>query len=145
MVTREGERSYIYTLVDVCSRWAYAKVVGRINTHASLRFVQEAQAHAQFLFACIQSDHGSEFSTWFTEHIQLLGMQHRHSRVRQCNDQAHVERFNRTLQEEALYRIPMKILPYRRAVQAYIPYYNTERLHLGIGLKTPAEVVRSYW
>lgn len=136
-----GERFYLYTLIDVASRWAYAKVSIRINTHASVRFVREAQSRAPFQFQMIQSDHGSEFSTWFTEHVNT---NHRHSRVRQCNDNAHVERFNRTIQDECLRRLPEQPGAYEKAVRQYLPYYNKERLHLGLNLKTPLQVVRRY-
>lgn len=69
-----------------------------------------------------------------------IRMTHRHSRVRQANDNAHVERFNRTVQEECFYHLPQELALYR-ALQRYLPYYNTERLHLGLNLKTPAQVV----
>lgn len=144
IVTREGERFYIYTLIDLCSRWAYAKVYSRINTHNSLRFIKQAQKKAEFIFRMIQTDHGSEFSTWFTENLGILEVGHRHSRVRQSNDNAHIERFNRTIQEECLDRIYKNPLHYQRAIDGYLPYYNIERLHLGIKLKTPAEMITSY-
>jgi len=131
-------RLYIYTLVDVFSRWAWAEVVLRINTHRSLRFVNVAQSEAQFVFNTIQSDHGQEFSTWFTENIQVKGLVHRHSRVRQPNDNAHLERFNRTIQEECLNRIPETLKAYRKEIPDYLHYYNNERLHLGLGLTTPS-------
>ena len=144
ILTREQERFYIYTLIDLCSRWAYAKVYARINTHNSLRFVRQAQKEAVFGFNMIQSDHGSEFSTWFTENLGKLEVNHRHSRVRQSNDNAHIERFNRTIQEECLDRIYKQPRYYQKAIDGYLPYYNTERLHLGIKLKTPAEMITSY-
>lgn len=105
IVPRDGERFYIYTLIDIYSRWTYAKVVSRINTHQSLIFTKEAEKEAGFKFRMIQSDHGSEFSVWFSEHIQKKDIKHRHSRVRQSNDNAHIERFNRTLQEECTDRV----------------------------------------
>jgi transposase InsO family protein len=144
IMTRKGERFYIYTLIDVHSRWAYAKVVSRISTHASLRFVREAQKHAVFQFHMLQSDHGPEFSSWFTERVAVLGMRHRHSRVRQANDNAHIERFNRTIQDECLRKMPALPAWYQRAIDEYLPYYNGERLHLGLQLKTPLQVVTSY-
>lgn len=144
IMTRDNERFYIYTLIDLCTRWAYAKVYARINTHNSLRFIRQAQKEADFSFKMIQTDHGPEFSTWFTEQIKLLSLGHRHSRVRQSNDNAHIERFNRTIQEECLERIYKHPRHYQRAIEDYLPYYNTERLHLGIKLKTPAEVITSY-
>lgn len=60
---------YVYTLIDLFSRFAYAKVVWHINTHESLRFVQEAEKAAGFSFRVVQTDHGPEFSSWFTENI----------------------------------------------------------------------------
>ena len=144
IVTRAGERFYVYTLIDVYSRWAWAKVVSRINTHQSLGFTQEAQRHASFQFRMMQSDHGSEFSTWFTEHLKVSSIDHRHSRVRQSNDNAHVERFNRTIQEECLDKVFASPLEYRKAIKQYLLYYNGERLHLGINLKFPLQMVLSY-
>ena len=141
IVSRGGERFYVYTLIDVVSRWAYAKTVPRINTHQSLRFLREAQGRAPFTFSTLQSDNGSEFSTTFSERSSLV---HRHSRVRQPNDNGHLERFNRTVQEECLNHVPATLLHYRRALTKYLPYYNTDRLHLGLNLKTPLQVLPSY-
>jgi transposase InsO family protein len=131
---------YVYTLIDLASRWAYAKVSTIINNHCSLRFVKEEIKVAGFHFQMIQSDHGSEFSTWFTEHLKKqLRVGHRHSRVRKANDNAHIERFNRTLEEECLYKVRCNPGQYQQAITAYLPYYNNERLHLGIKFLTPLE------
>ena len=138
-----GKRFYVYTLIDLASRWAYAKVSMRINTHRSLKFVKEAAALAPFKFKMIQSDHGSEFSTWFTEHLGKLSITHRHSRVRKKNDNGHIERFNRTLEDECLYKVNCNPKRYQQAIEIYLPYYNNERLHLGINFLTPLAMVRS--
>lgn len=137
-------RLYVYTLLDVFSRWAWAAVALQINTHRSIQFVEIAQNNASFGFRTLQSDHGSEFSTYFTENIQVKGVAHRHSRVRQPNDNAHLERFNRTIQEECLNRISQTFKSYQKEIPEYIRYYNNERLHLGLELKTPQQVLRSY-
>jgi transposase InsO family protein len=134
-------RFYVYTLVDVKSRWAYAKVVSRINTRNSLLFVKEALQHSGFEFKMIQSDHGSEFSVWFTENLGKLGVLHRHIRVRKNNDNGHIERFNRTLQEECLNKVDQNPKSFQQAINEYMPYYNGQRLHLGINYLTPLQVV----
>jgi transposase InsO family protein len=133
------DRLYIYTLLDVCSRWAYAMPSLRINTHRSLRFVETARESAPFPFTTIQSDHGSEFSKWFTIQIGVRGMAHRHSRVRQPNDNAHLERFNRTIQEGCIARIPRSLKIWRKEIPEYLRYYNEERPHMGLLMKTPRE------
>lgn len=142
IIAPDGSRIYVYTLIDLYSRWAYAEVVEHIGAHVSVTFVRRAQKRAPFLFEMVQTDHGSEFSTWFTHSLWRLGMKHRHSRVRQSNDNAHVERFNRTVQEECLDRTTHTILAFKKALSVYLPYYNTERLHMGINYQTPLEVLR---
>lgn len=134
------EKIYVYTLIDVYSRWCYAWAADRINTRLSLEFLRRAQSRALFKFLCIQSDHGSEFSNHFTERIKIL---HRHSRVRRPNDNAHLERFNRTLQDECIRYSSLNVKILQRAIPRYLNYYNKQRLHLGINLKTPISVIQN--
>lgn len=145
---RGGQKFYIYTLIDLCSRFAFAKVTRRINTHESLRFVREAEKKAKFAFHTIQSDHGSEFSSWFSENVGVMGITHRHARVRHSNDNAHIERFNRSIQEEWLDHVRKEFNAYKSGVKDYLVYYNQERMHMGINFLTPlqkvAETIPSY-
>ena len=75
------DRLYAYTLLDVCSRWAFSVPASRINTHSSLAFVRAAQVASPFPFRVLQSDHGQEFSLWFTQRLRERDLVHRHSRV----------------------------------------------------------------
>ena len=140
----DGKRIYIYTLIDLYSRWTYAEAVEKIGAQQRVRFMHRAVKKCPFIFELIQTDHGSEFSIWFTHSMWRLGITHRHARVRQKNDNAHIERFNRTIQEECLDSIPHRVSRYKKAISHYLLYYNTERLHMGLNFKTPLEVVRSY-
>lgn len=135
------KRIYVYTLIDVYSRWCYALATERINTRMSIEFLRRAQAKAPFKFNCIQSDHGSEFSNHFTERIKIL---HRHSRVRRPNDNSHLERFNRTIQDECIRYSSLDVKILKRTIPRYLNYYNQERLHLGLNLKTPAAVLKGF-
>lgn len=113
----------------------------RIGAEASIQFVKRAQKVASFDFKMIQTDHGPEFSTWFTHGLWTMKLGHRHSRVRQSNDNAHVERFNRTLQEECLDKITHTILSFKKALPEYLKYYNTERTHMGINYQIPIQLI----
>ena len=130
------ERFYVFTLLDVYSRWAHAAVFERIRPTDSLRFVHQAQKLSPFPFTMLQSDHGSEFSQKFTLEV---GVSHRHSRVRKPNDNAHLERFNRTLQDECFRYVRPTPWHYRRALPEYLHYYNSERLHLSLNFQTPLQ------
>jgi len=136
-----GKRFYVYTLIDLASRWAWATVSRKITAGRTVAFLRDAQHHASFPFTMVQSDHGPEFSSWFTAHIPA---EHRHSRVRKPNDNAHIERFNRTVQEEGFREIAKTPEAYQKALRVFLPYYNQERLHMALKFKTPSEVLRSY-
>lgn len=142
IIAPSGGRIYVYTLIDLYSRWAYAEVVEKIGAEPSVQFVRRARQHASFNFDMVQSDHGSEFSTWFTHGLIRMKIAHRHARVRKSNDNAHIERFNRTVQEECLDRTTHNISSFKKALKIYLPYYNNERTHMGINYKTPLQVLR---
>lgn len=138
------DRLYAYASIDVCSRWAYAAPSLKINTHRSLRFVEGARNAAPFVFRTVQSDHGAEFSKWFTKRISERGLAHRHSRVRTPTDNSHVERFIQTLQKDCLVRIPRTLRSWQREIPEFLHYYNTERPHMGLNYRAPLEVLRRY-
>lgn len=139
-----GDRLSAYALIDVCSRWGYAEPVWRVNSRATSRFLRRVRGVAPFPFKTIQTDHGSEFSKWFTKIAVHDGMSHRHTRIRTPTDNGHVERFIRTLQDECLHKIPRTMQAWKKEIPEFIRYYNTERPHMGIQMKTPMQVVRSY-
>ncbi len=139
-----AERLSAYALVDVCSRWGYAEPVLRVNSRATARFVKNAKGVAPFAFQLIQTDHGSEFSKWTTKMLKRVGTDHRHTRVRTPTDNGHVERFIRTLQDECLHRIPRDFRIWRKEIPEFIRYYNAERPHMALKMRTPLEVLRSY-
>lgn len=141
----DKKRMYILTLIDCYSRWAYAKASKVLNARLAIEFVKEAQQKANFNFQCIQSDHGAEYSKYFSIFVEAKGLRHRHSRVRKPNDNAHIERFNRTIQEDMQkeinqYKTNLPLL--NREIEKYLEYYNNQRLHMGINFQTPTEVLR---
>lgn len=141
LMLNERKRIYVYTLIDVYSRWCYAWTVDRINVRNSVKFLAKAQNLAHFRFNCIQSDHGSEFSQHFSERIKII---HRHSRIRKPNDNSYLERFNRTLQEECLRNLPINVRIFNKAMSVYLNYYNRERLHMGINFQTPNQLIKCF-
>lgn len=141
-LTSSGRRFYVYTIIDLYSRWAYAKVVKKIGAERSVLFLKSARKYAKFNFGMIQSDNGPEFTQHFTDGIAKMKIAHRHSRIRKCNDNAHIERFNRTIQEECFgVEKPVNYDRYLSLINNYLKYYNNSRLHLGLGLKTPAQFI----
>src|SRR3989344_3938639 len=135
----EKKRLYVFVLIDVYSRWVYAKAYEKMSGKQTIKFVNEAQRKAIFHFQMLQSDHGPEFSKWFTSRIQKS---HRYTRIGKPNDNAHIERVNRTIQEECLDHLPNDVSKINCELKKYLQYYNYERLHLSLNLKTPNEFIR---
>jgi putative transposase len=137
----KGNRYYVYTLIDLYSRWAYTEVQLRFSQKISYQFIVRAQKAAGFPFKMVQTDNGPEFGRSLYDWLKdRQGLVLRHSRVRTPNDNAHVERFNRTIQEECLGRWPS----YQTAQQklpGFMLYYNSERLHMSLNYQTPNEVL----
>ncbi len=139
-----GARFYVYVALDVFSRYTYAEVHDRLSQRISLAVALRAQAKAGFGFQMLQTDNGPEFGKWFEDMLSAKRIVLRHSRVRQANDNAHVERFNRTLQDECLGKYPLRNSVTKAKLDVYLDHYNNHRLHFGLKLKTPAEVIPSY-
>lgn len=137
----DGSRYYLFTVLDVCSRWAYAEYRPHLSQRESFEILMAAQAEARFGFSMIQTDHGPEFGRWFHQMLLARGLRLRHSRVRTPNDNAHLERFNRTVQDECLKRYQVAERDTATALKSYLKYYNDSRLHGGINWQTPSQVV----
>lgn len=135
---------HAYAVIDVWSRWAYAEATDRINSRRSVQFVRVAAAQSPFSFQVVQSDHGAEFSRWFTKQCLHCGVEHHHSRIRTPTDNAYVERFIQTLQRQCLNRTPRSLTAWRKDIPEFLHWYNTERPHMALGMRTPTEVIRSY-
>ena len=138
LMISEKKRMYVFVLLDVYSRWAYARAYDRMNAATSIRFVREAERKVGFKIDMLQSDHGPEFGDWFVEHMKKS---HRYTRIGKPNDNAHIERFNRTLQEECLDRYSRKVSILNDALRTYLEYYNNRRLHMGISLRAPVQLI----
>lgn len=94
---RDGGRFYVYTLIDLFSRAAYAEYSPKCNQRASFHFVMRGQDYLGISLAMLQTDNGPEFGKWFHDQLNSKGIALRHSRVRKSNDNAHIERFNCTI------------------------------------------------
>ena len=137
-------KMYIYTVIDLYTRMAYAKISPNLSEKGAAETIFEAQKFMSFPFKMVQSDNGAEFQNHFQGRLNSKGIKTRHSRVRHPNDDAHIERFNRTLRKECIGQYnPNKNINYiDHKLNRFIRYYNYDRIHLGIGLKTPYEVLQ---
>lgn len=134
-----GVKRYVYTALDVYSRVGFAWASPRIGANLTCTFFDKAKKYFTFELECIQTDNGSEFAVWFTDHVKRNGASHRHNHPRSPNENGHLERFNRTIQEE----MPKEGLCFAEDedIPVFIEWYNTKRPHLALSCKTPLEML----
>lgn len=139
-VDKDGNRTYIHTAIDVYSRFGFASWSKRSTTHATIQFLKKVREYFPFEIHNIQTDNGSEFGKFFTDAVTRTGMTHRHIHPRSPNENGHLERFNRTIQEE----MPKQgwCIYYPEHVEQFLTYYNTARMHMGIDYKTPLQMLK---
>lgn len=140
-VKADGSRCYLYCLIDVYSRLAYAEYHMNLRQRTSLAVIQNGQKYLGFSFAMVQTDHGPEFRGNLTTLLGREGIKLRHSRIKKPNDNAHIERFNRTIQEECFKGLLPKEARVKEELVNYLAYYNNYRLHLSLNLQTPTQFV----
>lgn len=138
------QKRYIYTVIDLYTRMAYARVYKELRPTNSLNTILEAKDYFGFNFKMVQSDNGLEFARYFETRLESRGIKIRHTRLGRPNDNAHIERFNRTLQEECTGNYYLESEPLKKMddkILSYIDFYNYYRIHLSISYRTPAEML----
>lgn len=138
---------YLATTIDLHTR----EVVGHAMAgHMRAELVADAVtlAHRRGLVdpqAIFHSDRGSQYtSTEFRTILTSLGMRPSMGRVGSCYDNAVAESFFATLKAEIGTRVWATREQARRAVFAYVTYYNHQRLHSTLGHRTPHEARACY-
>lgn len=140
------KRRYVYTVIDLYSRMTYAEIHNYIRPGIAAQVVLSAQQLWGFGCTMVQADNGPEYSSYFEQKLAKQGVQVRHTRLGRPNDNAHIERFNRTIQEECLgSKISSRVATatLQAKINKYIEFYNTKRVHLGIQMQTPIQMLQS--
>lgn len=140
-----GKRLYYYTVIDLYTRMTHVTMSTCLRQGLAAQAVLDAQTALGFKFAMVQSDNGPEYSHYFEQVLQQNNITTRHTRLGRPNDNAHIERFNRTLQTECIGYYWRRSVPLHRqqyTLTAYIDFYNQKRVHLGIQLRTPAGMLQ---
>ena len=142
---KTGRRLYYYTVIDLFTRMTYVILVPKLSPGNAARAVLEAQHHWGFSISLVQADNGPEYGRYFEQTLTRHALPTRHSRLHRPNDNAHIERFNRTIQEECIGRYWNRSVPLpsqQAKLSAWLEYYHTQRVHLGIQLLTPMQMLQ---
>ena len=118
---------------------------GATQSHASLaarEFFGVVTEVFPYPLQSVRTDNGSEFMKHFDQEIRRLHKNHWHTYPKTPKMNAHVERFNRTIQEEFIdYHEELLITPnqFNRQLIPWLIWYNAERPHWAVKLKSPVQ------
>ena len=140
--------AYLYAVVDIYSRWKAGIILPAVDQALAIEALRVLVPTLPFTPDFIQTDNGLEFQARFKTYVtEELGWEHHHIHKSSPNENAVVERSFRTDEEEFFWRMDgsaKDLLDLNAQYQTWLQYYNEERLHLGIDLKTPREKLASY-
>ena len=137
----DGMKRYILTGVDTKRRTAFAAAYTNHGSHSAADFLKKTQVVLPDCPSAVQTDNGSEFALHFERAVSASGRTHFHTYPRSPKMNAHVERFNRTLNEEFLlsHRELLRddVKTFNDRLVDWLLWYNGERPHHALGQVAP--------
>ena len=135
-----GTRRYVITFEDIYTRFSFAWATKSHASKAAEEFFELCQKvfphSCNFLW--VLTDNGSEFKKHFSDKLKTLHLTHYHTYPKTPKMNAHVERFNRTIQEDWIdWHISELSDPdvFNAHLMDYLIFYNTERVHFAFNNK----------
>lgn len=140
---------YLATVIDCCTKavigWSMAD---HLRTGLICDAITMATSRSELAENVVfHSDRGSQYtSAQFAAHLRRYQITGSMGRTGVCWDNALAESFFAALKNELVYRV---VFPTRAAARSAIAdyievFYNRQRLHSGLGYRTPAEVADDY-
>lgn len=132
---------YLVAIIDVYSRY----VVGwSLSNALDTSFCIEALKSSLLLAKpeIVNSDQGCQFtSSEWIDALKAEAIQISMTGVGRCLDNVYIERFWRSFKREEFYlKDYTDAVALRKAIAAYIDFYNNERWHQSLNYKRPADV-----
>jgi transposase InsO family protein len=129
-----GTRRYVITFEDIYTRFSFAWATKSHASKAAEEFFELCLRvfPYSFNFLYVLTDNGSEFKKHFSEKLKELHLTHFHTYPKTPKMNAHVERFNRTIQDDWIdWHLYDLIDPdtFNHSLIDYLIFYNTERVH----------------
>ncbi|MCK5413520.1 MAG: transposase family protein, partial [Candidatus Pacebacteria bacterium] len=93
-------KRYVVTAIDTHSRYSFALCYKKHDSLCARDFVKKLEQVFPYRIKAIQTDNGSEFHKYFMQYLEKRKIIHYWNYKGQPYKQGHIEKFNRTIQEE---------------------------------------------
>ncbi|MGH2612586.1 MAG: integrase core domain-containing protein, partial [Rhabdochlamydiaceae bacterium] len=136
----DGIKVYFLTAIDVKGKFAFSLPYARLTSAVTIDFFEKLQSVYAVRIVIVQTDNGLEFLGDFEQYLKQQAISQLFIYPRCCKINGTIERFNRTIQEEFIdenLHIFHDPKLFSTKLMEYLLFYNTERVHKSLGLKTP--------
>lgn len=142
-----GGYRFLLTAIDQVSKLAYARLYRTHHSKYAKDFLLRLEYLTDKSIINIHHDNGSEFAKDFQAACRELSLPQWYSRVRTPKDNAVLERFNRTIQEDFVNSWdvdPVNVDDFNRQLTDWLIEYNDIRPHETLAYLTPIEYIDSH-
>ena len=136
----DGLKRYLLTALDLPTRFAFAYTYKSSSSANARDFLTKIKSVSPFTIERVQTDNGHEFEKLFAQACLKENLVHYYNYPRHPQSNGHLERFNRTVQEQFAYwntDILDELDDFNRKLMDYLIWYNTEKPHRSIGNLPP--------
>ena len=141
-----GGYRYLLTAIDDYSKLSYARLYTTHSSKQAADFLRKLHYLTEGEIINLHHDNGSEFRKDFEKACRDLSLPQWYSRVRTPKDNAVLERFNRTIQEEFVEMIDIgleDIREFNQRLTEWLIEYNSIRPHQALDYQTPLGYIDS--
>jgi transposase InsO family protein len=135
-------KRYVLTAVDVNDRFTFAWEYEKANSKNAQDFFTKLEQVFPHKIKAVQTDNGSEFHKYFQQYLKERGITHYWNYPKQPYKNGHIEKYNRTLQEEFIdwnEEYLEEPNQFNQKLMEYLVWYNTQRPHWGLKLLSPVD------
>ena len=149
----KDKKIYLLGIIDSYSRVCWLEPLTSIKSLdvslSTLDILTLMKSRYDIEFKEILSDNGAEFSSKnnvenhpFEKMLQFLGIKHRYTQPCRPQTNGKIERFWKTIENELLSGETFETYEeFQHYIRGYCVYYNEHRMHQGINLKIPSEML----
>lgn len=143
-----GKKLYFVTVIDVVTRFAWAKLAHSLSSLQAKLALQEFVAQYRPSVRAVQTDNGAEFLAEFDRHLLQEQIPHQFIYFRSPRINGVVERFNRTIRDEFLNRSDDLYTQDWDGLNCrlvrYLTWYNTHRPHYSLNYLSPVQYLNQF-
>jgi len=137
-----GIKRYIITAVDVNTRYTFAYVYKNHNSDSTKDFFKKLEQVFPYKIKRVQTDNGSEFHKHFKDYLKEQKVVHYWNYKGQPTKNGHIEKYNRTIQEEFIDQNSILLentQKFNVKLIDWLIWYNTKRPHWSLKLLSPVD------